>query len=256
MSIESDIILAQRLADEAARIVMPHFRSRIAVEAKADLSPVTVADKAAEAALRQILQRDRPTDGIVGEEYGMEAGSSGRLWVIDPIDGTRNFITGRPLFGTLIALIEDGYPVLGVISAPATGDRWIGCTVGQPRTTLNGRAVRVSPCAGLSEARAATTHPLLFSASGHAAFQRVGRIVQDMLFGGDCYNYGLLASGSLDLVIEEGLQSYDWAALVPVIEGAGGLVTDWQGHRLNLGCEGRVIACGDQRVQQEVLRRI
>lgn len=256
MSIESDIILAQRLADEAARIVLPYFRQPVAVEAKADHSPVTAADRAVEQALRDILAADRPSDGIIGEEYGAARGSSGRMWVLDPIDGTRGFIAGRPLFGTLIALLEDGYPVLGVISAPAAGDRWIGWTAGTPQALLNGRPVHVRPCAGLAVAHAASTHPMLFSASGHAAFQRVGRQVADMLFGGDCYNYGLLAAGCLDLVIEEGLKLHDWAALVPIIEAAGGCITDWHGRRLQPGGDGAVIACGDPRVQAEVLARL
>lgn len=256
MSIDSDIILAQRLADEAARVVLPYFRQPVAVEAKADQSPVTPADRAVEAALRDILAHDRPTDGVIGEEYGAERGTSGRLWVLDPIDGTRGFIAGRPLFGTLIALLEDGYPVLGVISAPAARDRWVGWTSGAPQALLNGTPIRVRPCASLGAAHAASTHPLLFSAAGHAAFQRVGRQVAGMLFGGDCYNYGLLAAGCLDLVIEEGLKLHDWAALVPIIEAAGGCITDWQGHPLQPGGAGAVIACGDARVQAEVLAQI
>lgn len=256
MSIDSDIVLAQRLADEADRIVMPYFRHQVAVEAKADHSPVTAADRAVEQRLRTILASDRPSDGVIGEEYGAARGSSGRLWVLDPIDGTRGFIAGRPLFGTLIALLEDGYPVLGVISAPAAGDRWLGCTQGRRLALLNGREIQVRPCAGLAAAHAASTHPLLFSAAGHAAFQRVGRRVADMLFGGDCYNYGLVAAGCLDLVIEEGLKLYDWAALVPIIEAAGGCMTDWQGARLRPDSPGAVIACGDPRVHAEVLARL
>lgn len=256
MSIESDIILIQRLANVADEAVAPHFRSGICVEQKADFSPVTAADRAAEAAIRAVLACDRAADGIYGEEYGVQRGSSGRVWVIDPIDGTRGFIAGRPLYGTLIALVEEDKPILGLISAPAAGDRWLGCTVGRPQTTLNGRPVRVRPCPGLSAARAASTHPLAFSAAGHASFQRIGRSVGDMLFGGDCHNYGLLAAGQLDLVMEEGLKPYDWAALVPVIQGAGGLITDWDGKPLALNAQGRVLAAGDHRVHREAMERI
>ena len=256
MTIEADIILIQRLASAADRAIAPYFRAQNAVEQKADLSPVTAADRAAESTIRAILASDRPTDGIYGEEYGISHGQSGRMWVIDPIDGTRGFVAGRPLFGTLIALVEDGRPVLGIISAGAAGDRWLGCTVGQPRAVLNGRPIRTRPCAGLAQARAGSTHPLAFSAAGHAAFQRVGRSVADMLFGGDCHNYGLLAAGQLDLVMEENLKPYDWAALVPVIEGAGGIITDWRGQPLTLASEGRVLAAGDVRVHEQALERI
>ncbi len=256
MSIESDIILIQRLANAADEAVVPFFRAGTAVEQKADFSPVTAADRAAESAIRRILKSDRATDGIYGEEYGVERGTSGRVWVIDPIDGTRGFVAGRPLYGTLIALIEQDKPILGLISAAAAGDRWLGCTVGRPQTTLNGKPVRVRPCPTLSAARAASTHPLAFSAGGHASFQRIGRSVADMLFGGDCHNYGLLAAGQLDLVMEEGLKPYDWAALVPVIQGAGGLITDWSGKPLTLNAEGRVLAAGDHRVHREAMERI
>ncbi|MCG2841785.1 histidinol phosphate phosphatase [Sandaracinobacter sp. RS1-74] len=256
MSIESDIILIQRLANAADEAVAPFFRANTKVEEKADLSPVTAADRAAEAAIRQMLKRDRPTDGIYGEEYGVERGSSGRVWVIDPIDGTRGFVAGRPLYGTLIALIEQDKPILGLLSAGAANDRWLGCTVGRPQTTLNGKSVRVRPCETLRRARAASTHPLAFTAAGHASFQRVGRSVADMLFGGDCHNYGLLAAGHLDLVMEEGLKPYDWAALVPIIQGAGGLITDWHGKPLSLTSEGHVLAAGDHRTHREALERI
>lgn len=256
MSIESDIILIQRLANAADEAVAPFFRAGTAVEQKADFSPVTAADRAAEAAIRDMLEHDRASDGIYGEEFGVQRGSSGRIWVIDPIDGTRGFVAGRPLYGTLIALVEQDKPILGLISAGAAGDRWLGCTVGRPWTTLNGKPVRVRSCSSLGAARAASTHPLAFSAAGHASFQRIGRSVADMLFGGDCHNYGLLAAGQLDLVMEEGLKPYDWAALVPVIQGAGGLITDWQGKPLTLNAEGRVLAAGDHRVHREAIERI
>ena len=256
MSIESDIILIQRLANAADEAIRPFYRTGAAVEQKADFSPVTAADRASETAIRNILRRDRASDGVYGEEFGVERGSSGRIWVIDPIDGTRGFIAGRPLYGTLIALVEHDKPILGLISAAAAGDRWLGCTVGQPRAVLNGKPIRTRSCPGLSLARAGSTHPLAFSAAGHAAFQRVGRSVADMLFGGDCHNYGLLAAGQLDLVMEEGLKPYDWAALVPVIQGAGGLITDWAGKPLTLNAEGRVLAAGDHRVHREAIERI
>ena len=256
MTIEADIILIQRLADAAEAAIAPYFRKGARIEQKADFSPVTVADRASETVMRRMIERDRPTDGIFGEEFGVSGGNSGRIWILDPIDGTRAFIAGRPTYGTLIALVEDGRPILGMIASGAAGDRWLGCTIGTPSTMLNNRPVRVRACPGLCEARAATTHPLAFTPSGHASFQRIGRSVADMLFGGDCHNYGLLAAGHLDLVMEEGLKPYDWAAVVPVIEGAGGIITDWSGRPMGLKSEGRVLAAGDRRVHAQALARI
>jgi inositol-phosphate phosphatase/L-galactose 1-phosphate phosphatase/histidinol-phosphatase len=256
MSLAADIALAHRLADAAGAAIRPWFRKGAAVEAKDDLTPVTFADRAAETAMREILDRDRPADGILGEEHGAKRPAGRRIWVLDPIDGTRAFIAGRPIFGTLIALLEDGIPILGVIDQPIAGDRWVGRLDADMGTTLNGRPVRVRDCARLAEARAATTSPAAFSAQGHAAFQRIGGQVADMLFGGDCHNYGLLAAGHLDLVIEEGLQPWDWAALVPIVKGAGGRMTDWEGRPLLLGASGAVVATGDPRLHEAVLARL
>ncbi len=256
MSLTADIILALRLADAAADAIRPWFRGNAKVERKQDFSPVTAADRAAEAVMRRIIERDRPSDGIIGEEYGIVPSRSGRLWVLDPIDGTRGFVAGRQLYGTLIALLENDKPILGIIDSGAAGDRWVGQVSGQIGTTLNGKPVRSRKCESLQQAHAATTAPHMFSASGHAAFQRIGRSVGDMLLGGDCHNYGLLAAGCLDLVMEEGLKVYDWAALVPVIEGAGGIITDWRGAALGLKSEGRVLAAGDRAVHAEALQRI
>ncbi|MBV9841817.1 MAG: histidinol phosphate phosphatase [Sphingomonadaceae bacterium] len=243
---DEDIALAQALADAAGAAIRPHFRSGFAVEQKGDRSPVTVADRAAEAAMRAILAARVPTDGIIGEEYGREREEAARLWVLDPIDGTRSFVAGRAIFGALIALIEDGVPVLGVIDQPIAGERWLGA-VGRP-TTLNGAPVRCRPCAALGDAHLATTGPSYFGAEGWAAYGRASAAARDLLWGGDCYNYALLASGHLDLVIEEGLKLYDFAALVPVVEGAGGRMVDWRGAPLGLASEGRVIAASDARL--------
>ncbi len=256
MTLAADVALIGRLADAATAAVRPFWRAGPAIDTKSDRTPVTQADRAAEAAMRRLLERDRPTDGILGEEYGLQPGTSGRLWVLDPIDGTRAFIAGRPLWGTLVGLVEDGRPILGLISAPMAADRWLGCALGTPWTEWNGRPVRTRACPGLASARAASTHPLAFTAAGHAAFQRIGGAVADMLFGGDCHNYGLLASGQLDLVIEDGLAVHDWAALVPVIEGAGGIVSDWTGAPMSPASGGRVLAAGDARVHEAVLARI
>ena len=243
---DADIALAHALADAAGAAIRPYFRQPFAIETKADASPVTVADRAAEAAMRAIVARERPADGIIGEEYGDHRPEAARVWVFDPIDGTRAFVAGRPLFGTLIALLEDGVPVLGVIDQCIAGDRWVG--VAGQGTTLNGRAAATRRCGSLAAACLGTTSPHAFDVEDFATFERLRPSVRDTLYGGDCHNYGLLASGHLDLVVEASLKIHDWAALVPVVEGAGGVMTDWSGARLRQGSDGRVIAAGDAQV--------
>jgi histidinol phosphatase-like enzyme (inositol monophosphatase family) len=243
---DADLALAQRLADAAGAAIRPFFRKPFAMEAKADHSPVTEADRAAEAAMRTILTRERPHDGVIGEEYGQDRPDAERVWVLDPIDGTRSFVAGRPIFGTLVALIERAQPVLGVIDQPITRERWIGAT--GRTTTLNGAAVTTRPCATLADAHLATTGPSYFTVESWPAFERVRSGARDTLWGGDCYNYGLLAAGHLDLVIEDGLKLYDFAALVPIVEGAGGRMRDWRGQPLDMRSEGQVIAAGDARL--------
>jgi histidinol phosphatase-like enzyme (inositol monophosphatase family) len=248
MDLSADIDLAHALADAAGAAIRPFFRAPFVQEQKADQSPVTEADRAAEAAIRAILERERPEDGIIGEEYGADRADAERVWVLDPIDGTRAFIAGRPIFGTLIALMVGGRPVVGVIDQPIGRERWVG---GPEGTSFNGAPVRTRGCRDLAAASLATTSPHLFDGPDEAAFFGVARAVsggtlrQNLIYGGDCYNYGLLASGSLDLVVESGLQLHDWAALVPVVEGAGGRMTDWAGAPLRQGSDGRVIAAGD-----------
>jgi histidinol phosphatase-like enzyme (inositol monophosphatase family) len=213
---------------------------------KADLSPVTQADRAAESAIRALLAEHRPDDGVIGEEYGADRPELPRVWVIDPIDGTRAFLAGRPLFGTLIALLEENRPILGVIDQPIARDRWLGAA-GQP-TTLNGLPARTRACPVLGDAHLATTGPTYFTGDEGTAFERLRAASRDTLWGGDCHNYGLCGSGHLDLVVEAGLKLYDYAALVPVVEGAGGRMTDWQGRPLDASSDGRVIAAGDPRL--------
>jgi len=249
----SDIELANRLADAAGNAIRPLFRGDWSHERKADSTFVTEADRAAEAAMRAIIEAAEPGDGIVGEEYGTRNEGAGRQWVLDPIDGTTSFIAGRPIFGTLIALVQDGWPVLGVIDQPILGERWVG-RVGEG-TTFNGNPVRSAPCRELSDAVLGTTTPHQFSGEDVDAFMGVAKSVAErkIIYGGDCYNYALCASGHIDLVVEAGLKLYDFAALVPVVEGAGGLMSDWQGNPLDAGSDGRVIALGDPARLEDVL---
>lgn len=252
----ADILLANRLADAAGEAIRPFFRSGFVHEAKEDASPVTEADRAAEAAIRRILDAECPRDGIIGEEYGEKAGTSGRTWVIDPIDGTVSFMAGRPIFGSLIALLEENWPVLGVIDQCINRERWVGAT-GYP-TTLNGVAVKSRSCRSLADATLATSGPQYFTQHDGDHFMALAAKTahKRMLFGGDCYNYALLASGHIDIVVEAGLKLHDFAALVPVIIGSGGMMSDWSGEPLHAEVSGHVIAVGDPARLEDVLEAL
>ena len=256
MNLNADIALAHRLADAARAAILPHYRSGLTSERKEDASPVTLADRAAEEAMRRILKAECPRDAIHGEEFGAETGSSGRTWVLDPIDGTASFLIGRPIFGTLIALVVDGWPVLGVIDQPVLDERWIGVT-GQP-TLLNGQPVRTRPCRELSDATLATTGPHYFNDHDGEYFMGLAAKTDHrrMVMGGDCYNYALLASGHLDIVCEANLKLHDYAALVPVVEGAGGTMCDWNGEPLHAASSGHVLALGDPARLDDVVEAL
>lgn len=245
------LMLAHQLADAARAVIRPAFRQRIPVDIKPDNTPVSIADKEAEAAIRALLAKSVPDHGIVGEEYGSERADADWVWVIDPIDGTKTFLAGKPTFGTLIALLHKGTPVLGVIDQAIVGDRWIGGS-GQP-TTHNGAPARVRPCPLLADATVATTGPTYFKPEPWAAYQRVLAAARTPIWGGDCMNYAVLASGHIDLVIENGLKLYDFAALVPIVEAAGGRMTDWSGQPLTAASAGDVLAMGDATLAKPVL---
>jgi len=254
---DADLALANRLADAAGAAIGPLFRGEWSEDRKPDRTFVTEADKAAEAAMRAIIEAERADDGIIGEEYGTRNEGAGRQWVLDPIDGTTSFIAGRPIFGTLIALLEGGWPVLGVIDQPIGRERWVG-RIGDG-TTFNGTPARTRTCRELGDAVLATTSPHQFDGGDVDAFMGVAKSVagRKIVYGGDCYNYGLVASGHVDVVVEAGLQLYDYAALVPVVEGAGGTMSDWQGNPLDADSAkkegGRVIALGDPARLEDVL---
>ena len=253
--LETALSLASVLADAAGAAIRPLFRGDFASEKKADRSFVTEADRAAEAAMRTLIEDRFPGDGIIGEEYGTRNEGAGRQWVLDPIDGTQSFMAGRPIFGTLIALLQDGWPVLGVIDQPILGERWVGA-LGRP-TTFNGKPASVRPCPRLEGAVVATTSPHCFGEAEADAYLRlVAKAYPEVkwpVYGGDCYNYGLLASGHLDIVIESGLKLHDYAALVPVVEGAGGNMSDWQGNPLDADSDGSVLALGEPARLDDVL---
>lgn len=253
MATKSDLAFAHRLADAAGEAIRPLFRGNWDEAQKADRSFVTEADRAAEAAMRAIIEAERSDDGIIGEEYGTRNEGAGRQWVLDPIDGTTSFIAGRPIFGTLIALMQDGFPVLGIIDQPIAKERWAGRT--GEWTTFNGKPVRSAACRDLANAVLATTTPHQFSDHEADHFMGLAKAVAErkIIYGGDCYNYGLVASGYVDVVCEAGLKIHDFAALAPIVEGAGGIMCDWAGEPLHAGSNGNALAIGDPARLEDVL---
>ncbi len=242
---------AEQLADAAATAIAPHFRAPLAVEDKGGrlYDPVTAADKAAERAMRELILARYPEHGILGEEEDAVIGSSALTWVLDPIDGTRAFITGLPLWGTLIALNDGQRPLLGVMNQPFTGERYVGTPAGAWR---NGAPLKTRACASLSSARLMCTTPDMFDTPARRqAFDAVAAQAQLLRFGGDCYAYCMLASGFVDAIVEASLQPYDIQALMPIVEGAGGVVTAWDGGSAQNG--GAVIACGDPQLHAQLV---
>ncbi|GBQ10706.1 inositol monophosphatase family protein [Swaminathania salitolerans] len=255
-------------ADAARAAIRPLFRTALAIDDKSDESPVTQADRAAETALRSLIAGRHGDHAILGEEYGLSGAScdgtgtdiaaSEYVWVVDPIDGTRAFITGRPSFTTLIALFHRGRPVLGIIDQPFTQERWIGV---KGRTTrfespaMPGR-VGTRSCPALDRAELSCTSPEMLVPPWGQSFRQLQTDVRRTSWGGDAYAYGLLALGQIDLIAECTMKPWDWAALVPVVEGAGGIVTDWQGKALTLESDGTVLACGDPGLHARAVERL
>jgi inositol-phosphate phosphatase / L-galactose 1-phosphate phosphatase / histidinol-phosphatase len=247
------LALAGQLADVARDIVLQHFRKPLDVEHKTDGSPVTVADRAIESEMRRRIRSAFPTHAIRGEEFGIE-GSGEFTWVLDPIDGTKSFVTGFPLFGSLIALLQNGRPVIGVLEAPVLGERWVGCE-SRP-TVCNGREVRTSACRLLGEASVYTTTTESYDSNERRRFERLGSRAALRRFGGDCYLYGMLASGYCDVVVEVQLKPHDFLAAIPIVEGAGGRITDWRGSTLaplDDAFEGRVVMTANEALWQQAI---
>lgn len=248
------IDLAIRLADTARPEIMSRFRKGIEIDAKSDASPVTEADRTAERVMRDLITATFPDHGILGEEFGNENIDAEYVWVLDPIDGTNSFVTGKPLFGTLVALCHNAVPMVGLIDAPAVDERWIGAK-GRP-TTHNGQVVQTRNCASVDQAWLYATTPEMFEDTNAVAFNNLSTAARRTVYGGDCYAYGLLASGHVDLICEASLGTYDFAALVPVIEGAGGMMTDWDGAPITLETDGRVLAAGDKTLHSAALNQL
>ncbi|MCQ8241157.1 inositol monophosphatase family protein [Rhizosaccharibacter radicis] len=241
---------AEAAVEVAGSVIRPFFRSGIATHTKDDRSPVTIADRTAERVMRAVLTERMPEAGILGEEFGLEQPEARLRWVLDPLDGTRAFITGRPTFGILLALLVDDEPVLGLIDQPVLRERWTGVAGRPTRFTgpFGGGTAGIATTRrgmALSEAELSCTAPGMMDDRTRPGFQRLEAAVRRSSWGGDCYGYGLLALGQIDVVAERDMKPWDWAALVPVVEGAGGRITDWSGRPLRADGDGSVLAVGD-----------
>jgi myo-inositol-1(or 4)-monophosphatase len=243
-----------QLASASGDTILPFFRTALAVENKlaAGFDPVTAADRAAENAMRALIRKNFPEHGILGEEYGSEHADAEYVWVLDPIDGTKSFIAGMVAWGTLIGLTRFGEPVYGMMHQPFTHERFFGDSgAARYRGPAGDRDLHVRPCASLSDAMMFTTSPLLMNQSDRTAFQRVENAVKLSRYGGDCYAYCMLAAGQIDLIIETELKPYDIVPLIPVITGAGGIISTWDNGPAQAG--GRLVVAGDARVHAAAL---
>ncbi|MBS1002766.1 inositol monophosphatase family protein [Acetobacter thailandicus] len=249
--------VAVMMADAARTVIRPWFRAPFDVVSKADKSPVTVADRTAERVMRAILAELLPEHGVFGEEFGLENEKARYRWLLDPVDGTRSFVTGRPLFGTLIALLENGEPVIGLIDQAVTQERWLGVK-GQKTlfTSPLGGDAQTRACHELAQAEMSCTSPEMLEMAPHEGWKVLKKNTARMTWGGDCYAYGLLALGQIDLITECDMNPWDWAALVPVIEGAGGKITAWDGSSLRADGDRTVLAAGNAVLHEKAVRML
>ena len=243
---------AEKLADATEPVILKYFRSKLNIKNKSDESPVSEADTHAEKIMRTMIEKNYPEHGIIGEEFGSTRLQSELVWVLDPIDGTQSFVTGKPLFGTLIALLCRGTPIIGVINMPALSERWTGAK-GSP-TLFQGSPVKTRPCINLNEAWLYATSPDMFTHKNFNCFKKLHSSVHRTIYGAECQAYGLLASGWTDIVCEDTMKIYDYAALVPIIEGANGIITDWHGFPLGMESNGTVIASATQKIHNQCLQ--
>ena len=254
MTLDDLLATALAVSDAARPVPLGYFRKPLEVIAKADESPVTIADRETERVMREVLAARVPDHGILGEEEGAAGLDQRFVWVIDPIDGTRSFITGMPLFTNLVALLEDGVPLIGVVDTPAIGERYHA--VRGRGAWFNGAPIRVSGCTSLAEAAIYRAGHAPTDADHARRFERFAGIGRVNRYGYDAYAYALLASGHVDLVLETDLEPYDYLALVPLIEAAGGVITDWRGQQLGLASTGEVLAAATPELHRAALAHL
>jgi inositol-phosphate phosphatase/L-galactose 1-phosphate phosphatase/histidinol-phosphatase len=251
------IDFANHLADLSCNIAQKYFRKDLGEENKADDTPVTLADKGIERLIREEVLKKYPDHGFIGEEYGDVNIEADYKWVVDPIDGTSSFVIGKPVFGTLIALTYKNNSIIGVINQPINNERWVG--VKGLGVTLNGKNISSRKTGSISNSILCTTSPVFFDKTDLEFFDKVSSKTKyqkygGVFYGGDCYLFGLMALGYVDIIIETGLKNYDYAALVPVVEESGGVITDWSGKGLDINSNGQILACGDKKVHAEIMQ--
>ncbi|OXS29657.1 MAG: phosphatase [Desulfovibrio sp. MES5] len=256
---EAFLDIAMRAADVSRQILTEHrqkyLRGNYDFKTKNDASPVTETDERVEREIRSIISGAFPEHGMLGEEYGANAATAEYVWVIDPIDGTRQFIVGYPFYGTLIALCRNGIPVLGVVEMPVMAERWVG--VKGRQSTVNGLPIQTRPHTDLATALVASSNTEFVFDSDRAAYNHLIASTKWRVYGGACYGYMSLAAGKIDLCFDSGImREVDYCALVPIIEGAGGVMSDWDGNPLTMHSGMQVLACGDHRLHEQVLREI
>ena len=251
---EEFISFANILADESSKIIMKYFRENIKIENKDDDTPVTIADKKSELIIRKLINNTYPSHGILAEEFDNIKLNSAYLWVIDPIDGTRSFISGHKDFGTLIALLYKKKPILGIINCPAHNERWIG--VENQITTLNGKKIKTSSKKSIEDCYTLTTGLYFENDTFRNGFDNIIKKSKNYIFGGDCYMYGMLSSGFVDIVIEDTLKTHDYMALVPVIQGAGGIITDKYNNPITIDSDGSVVATANPLIHKQAINMI
>jgi histidinol phosphatase-like enzyme (inositol monophosphatase family) len=242
---------ANTVADAARRTSLRYFRAGPELHIKADGSPVTVADRETEQVIRDLLTQSYPRHGVFGEEFGWTPSDRPYTWIVDPIDGTKSYLAGAPTFGMLLTLLYDGVPALGIIDIPALDERWCGA-VGQA-TTMNGRPVKSRDCAAVEQAVLTVISPDKFEGGDRTAVEALSRLACVRRYSSDGYSHALLASGYVDMVAAVGQQPFDYLAVVPVVEGAGGCITDWGGEPLSLDSDGRILVTATAALHREAL---
>ena len=248
------IKVANKCADESGKIIRKHFRKKIKIDVKKDNSPYTIADIKAEEIIRKIIKKELPNCGFVGEETGSFNSKNEYCFVVDPIDGTKSFITGKPSFGTLIGLLKNNKPFLGVLNQPILNERWVG--LHGVETKYNNKKVNVRKSKKLKGSKMYATSPMMFKGKNERIYRNVREKVGECNFGADCYSHGLMSLGFVDIILEANLKPWDFIASASIISGAGGKITDWEGNSLNLDSDGRILATGSADTHKEIIKII
>ncbi|PPR37321.1 MAG: Fructose-1,6-bisphosphatase/inositol-1-monophosphatase [Alphaproteobacteria bacterium MarineAlpha6_Bin4] len=246
--------IANECAEASGIIIKKYFRKKIKIETKSDNSPVTKADKESEKIIRDIIIKKSPECGFYGEESGKFNTDNEYVWVVDPLDGTKGFVTGKPLFGTLIGLMKNNTPYIGVLNQPILKERWVG--IANKLAKYNNSKVRSRKIKKLKGSKMYATSPMMFSGKNQRIYKSVRSKIGETLFGADCYAHGLMALGFVDVLLEANLKPYDYIASAAIISGAGGKMTDWKGDDLNLYSDGRIVAAGDPKIHEQLLKII